>query len=64
MTKKHIKRFDGTNQGVEEFLASVDTLAKVQKWTDDEKVDQLIDLCTDMPFQLLSRVLLKRGLPV
>lgn len=55
---KHIKRFDGRKNGqsVEEFLSRIDALARVRKWTEDERAAQLLDLTTDRPFQLLSNV--------
>ena len=33
-----------------------DALARVRRWTEDERAAQLLDLTTDRPFQLLSNV--------
>ncbi len=55
---KHLKRFDGKpgGQSVEEFLARVEALARIRRWSHEEKAAQLLDLTTDRAFQLLSNV--------
>ena len=55
---KHVKRFDGkaNGQSVDEFLARVESLARIRKWDDEEKAAQLLDLTTDKAFLLLSNV--------
>ncbi len=55
---KHVKRFDGkaNGQGVDEFIARVEALARIRKRDGEKKAAQLLDFTTGKAFQLLSNV--------